>query len=126
MKSSVTKPATAVEQCQVKSRKGHLASTLSRYYLNDLRFSQIWLVRAHNFLNSLPFCRARGISKAVSEYEVPKKFPGAPFSVSFSQLPAVKGDMEIGASVNFFGPSYFVMALVSEMSSSSSEVMTNE
>ena len=29
-------------------------------------------------------------AKAVSKKEGPKKFPGAPFSVSFSQLPAVK------------------------------------
>ena len=42
-----------------------------------------------------------------------QKNPGAPFSVSFSQLPAVKEkDTKNGAPGIFFGPSYFVMALV--------------
>ena len=40
-----------------------------------------------------------------------KKNPGAPFWVSFSQLPAVKKDTENGAPGNFFVPSYFVTAL---------------
>ena len=40
-----------------------------------------------------------------------KKFPGALFSVSFSQLPAVKKDTENGAPGIFFGPPYFVTAL---------------
>ena len=35
MKSSVTKPAAAVEQCQVKSRKLHLtALTKETYFIN--------------------------------------------------------------------------------------------
>ena len=34
--------------------------------------------------------------------------------MSFSQLPAVKKDTENGAPGNFFGPSYFVTALVIE------------
>jgi hypothetical protein len=41
-----------------------------------------------------------------------KKFPGAQFSVSFSQLPAVKKDTENCATGNYFGPSYFVTNLV--------------
>ena len=41
-----------------------------------------------------------------------KKIPGAQFSVSFSQLPAVKKDTENCAHGNFFGPSYFVTTLV--------------
>ena len=40
-----------------------------------------------------------------------KNIPVAPFSVSFSQLPAVKKDTENGANGIFFGPSYFVTAL---------------
>ena len=38
----------------------------------------------------------------------------APFSVSFSQLPAVKKDTENCAPGNFFGPSYFVTTLISK------------
>ena len=41
-----------------------------------------------------------------------KKIPGAQFSASFSQLPAVKKDTENCAPGNFFGPSYFEAALV--------------
>ena len=38
-------------------------------------------------------------------------FLAAPFSVSFSQLPAVKKTPIFGAARKNFGPSYFVMAL---------------
>jgi hypothetical protein len=44
-----------------------------------------------------------------------KKIPGAQFSVSFSQPPAVKKDTENCAHGNFFGTSYFVMTLVASM-----------
>ena len=40
-----------------------------------------------------------------------KKFPGAQFSVSFSQLPAVKKTPKMVHMENIFGPCYFVMAL---------------
>ena len=46
---------------------------------------------------------------------MPKKFPGAPFSVSFSQLPAAKKDIENGAPGIFFDPSYFETALGTEL-----------
>jgi hypothetical protein len=41
-----------------------------------------------------------------------KKIPGAQFSLSFSQLPAVKKDTENCAPGNFFGPSDFVTTLL--------------
>ena len=41
-----------------------------------------------------------------------KKFSGAQFSVSVSQLPAVKEGCEKCSPGNFFGPSYFVKTLV--------------
>ena len=44
-----------------------------------------------------------------------QKNPGALFSVSFSQLPAVK-KTENDAPGNFFGPSYFVTALIGKVS----------
>ena len=44
-----------------------------------------------------------------------ENFPGAPFSVSSSQLPAVEKDTEIGEPGSFFGPSYFDMALVKKL-----------
>ena len=62
-----------------------------------------------SLLNIICYLR---LTKAVSKYEGPKKIPGAPFSVSFSQLPAVKKDTENGAPGYFFGPSYFVTALI--------------
>jgi hypothetical protein len=40
-----------------------------------------------------------------------KKCPGAQFSVSFSQLPALKKDTENCAPGKFFDPSYFEAAL---------------
>ena len=40
-----------------------------------------------------------------------KHFPGAQFSVSFSQLPAVKKDTKNCAHGKFFGSSYFVTTL---------------
>ena len=39
-------------------------------------------------------------------------FLAAPKMVSFSQLPAVKKDTIFDAGRKFFGPSYFVMALM--------------
>ena len=42
-----------------------------------------------------------------------QKILGAPKTVSFSQLPAVKKDTIFGAARKNFGPSYFVSALVS-------------
>ena len=39
-------------------------------------------------------------------------FLAAPKTVSFSQLPAVKEDTIFGVARKFFGPSYFVTALV--------------
>ena len=50
--------------------------------------------------------------KAVSKQKVPEKFPGAPFLVSFSEMPVVQKDTKNGAPGYFFGPSYFVTALV--------------
>ena len=52
-------------------------------------------------------------TKAVSGFKIrrAKKIPGAPFSVSFSQLPAVKKDTKNGAPGKCFGPSYFVTAI---------------
>ena len=41
-----------------------------------------------------------------------KNFLAAPFLIPFSKLPAVKKGLKNGAARNFFGPSYFVMALV--------------
>ena len=41
-----------------------------------------------------------------------KKFPGALFSVSFSQLLAVEKNTKNGATGKFLGPSYFETALV--------------
>ena len=40
-----------------------------------------------------------------------KNYPGAEFSVSFSQLPAVKKDTENCALAKCFGPSYFVTTI---------------
>ena len=45
-----------------------------------------------------------------------KKIPGAPFSVSFSQLPAVEKDTEKWAAGKFIGPSYFETTLVMSLS----------
>ena len=47
----------------------------------------------------------------IFETTVPEIFLAAPKMVSFSQLPAVTKDTIFGAARNFFGPSYFVMAL---------------
>ena len=51
------------------------------------------------------------LSKAITKYVVPKNFLAALKMVSFSQLPAAKKDTIFGSARNFFGPSYFVMAL---------------
>ena len=45
--------------------------------------------------------------------------------VSFSQLPAVKKDSKNGADRKFFGPSYFVTALLMELPSSMEEIVYN-
>jgi hypothetical protein len=50
--------------------------------------------------------------KPFQNKKVPEKFPGAPFLVSFSQMPVVQKDTKNGAPGYFFGPSYFVTALV--------------
>ena len=58
-------------------------------------------------------------TKAVSKLEGPKNFPGALFSVSFSQPPAVNKDTENSAPGKFFmGPTYFVTALTTTLSES--------
>ena len=51
--------------------------------------------------------------RAVTKKEGPKSFLAAPKTASFSQLPAVKKPTIFGAVRKFFGPSFFVMALVS-------------
>ena len=51
-------------------------------------------------------------TKAGSKYEGPKIFPAAPFFEYFLQLAAEKKYSKNGAAGNFFGPSYFVTALV--------------
>ena len=52
--------------------------------------------------------------KTVTKQEGPKFFLAAPKMVSFSQLPAVKKGPMFGATRKFFGPSYFVTALVTK------------
>ena len=46
-------------------------------------------------------------TRSISKEKGPKHFPGAQFSVSFSQLLAVKKTL----TLKLFGPSYFVTAL---------------
>ena len=52
------------------------------------------------------------LTKALTKQERPKNFPGVPFSVSFSQLPAVEKHTENGEPGKFFGPSYFETAFI--------------
>ena len=52
------------------------------------------------------------ILKPLQNKKGQKKIPGAPFSVSFSQLPAVKKIHFGKLDKQIFGPSYFVTALV--------------
>ena len=51
------------------------------------------------------------VTKPVSNKKGQKKFPGAPFSVSFFTAGSSERDTENGAPGKIFGPSYFETAL---------------
>ena len=53
------------------------------------------------------FDRSFLVHKAISKLEGPKKFPGSPFSVSFSQLPAGKERHQKRCTWKFFWPFLF-------------------
>ena len=56
MKSSVTKPAAAVEQCQVKSRKSFLfCAILGQLLVQTLLFFLEFELNSHYWVQQIPF-----------------------------------------------------------------------